>query len=178
MHFEKQKTSQRIYEGKIVNLRKDEVILENGDTAFREVVEHPGGVAVLAVDETGEAFFVEQYRYAAGQTLLELPAGKLEPGEDPMQAAARELEEECGVAAKSLTPLAKMIPTCAFCTEVIHIFLATGLIKTKQNLDADEFLTVKKMPVEKARELVLHGEIPDAKTQLGVLKYTALLDDK
>lgn len=175
-HFEKKLNSTMLYEGKIINLRRDQVQLEDGRTTMREVVEHHGGVAVLAVDENDQILFVSQFRYPFGKVLLELPAGKLEKGEDPAECGRRELLEECGCHAKTFQPLAELYPTCAYDTEIIHVFYAEGLTNGKQNLDPGEFLTVEKIPIDKAVELVLSGEIPDAKTQLGILKYKMLRD--
>lgn len=175
-HYEKTLDSTPLFAGKILNLRRDTVQLENGETAFREVVEHNGGVAVLAIDENDCVFFVEQFRYPFGEVLLELPAGKLEKGEDPAAAGVRELEEECGCVADVFLPLGKLYPTCAYDTEIIHLYWATGLRATRQKLDADEFLTVKRLPLAQAVQLVLDGKVPDAKTQLAVLKFTALRD--
>ena len=173
-HYEKTIYSRLIYEGRILNLRRDMVELENGNTASREVIDHPGGVAVLPLDDNGNILFVSQFRYPFGAVLLELPAGKLEKGEDPAACGMRELGEECGCTADIFRPLAKMYPTCAYDTEVIHIYYAAGLRAAKQHLDEDEFLTVRRIPVEKAFQMVLAGEIPDAKTQLGILKFCAL----
>lgn len=173
-HYEKLRCSQQIYSGKILGLRRDMVELENGHVTVREVVEHPGGAAILALDEKGQALFVRQFRYPFGQVLLELPAGKLERGEDPEICARRELEEECGYRAEEFALLAKLFPTCAYDEEIIHIFLARGLVPTAQRLDEDEFLTVERIPVEKAVKMALAGEFPDAKTQLGILKYALL----
>lgn len=175
-HYEKQISTERIYEGKIINLRRDTVELENGSTAAREVVEHNGGVCVLAVDEQDCIYFVRQYRYAMGKVLLELPAGKLEKGEDPAACGMRELMEECGCKARTFLPLATLYPTCAYVTEVIHVFFASDLSAVPQKLDEDEFLDVEKIPAEKALQMVLDGEIPDAKTQVGLLKWKALRD--
>ena len=173
-HYEKTIDSKVIYEGKILTLRRDTVELENGNHAAREVIDHPGGVAVLAIDEHEHILFVSQFRYPFGGVMLELPAGKLERGENPQECGVRELSEECGCKADCFVPLAKMYPTCAYDTEIIHIFLATGLHQSRQHLDEDEFLTVRRIPVEKAVQMVLDGEIPDAKTQLGILKYDNL----
>ena len=175
-HFEKKLESTLLYEGKILNLRRDKVELEDGRTTSREVVEHNGGVAVLAVDSEENILFVSQFRYPFGEVLLELPAGKLEKGEDPAQCGRRELMEECGCEAEIFKPLAQLYPTCAYDTEIIHVFYAAGLKEGKQNLDPGEFLTVQKIPIDKAVEMVLEGKIPDAKTQLGILKYKALRD--
>ena len=170
-HFEKMLTTERIYEGKIIHVRKDIVELENNATSIREVVEHPGGVCVLAVDEQGMAFFVRQYRYGAQQVLLELPAGKLEYGEDPLACGKRELLEECGCIADEFIALSPIIPTPAYDSEVIHIYLAKGLHPARQSLDEDEFLTVEKLSIEQVAEMILEGDVPDAKTQSGVLQY-------
>ena len=173
-HYEKTLRSERLYEGRILALRRDLVELENGRTATREVIDHSGGVAVLATDDDGNILFVRQFRYPFGAVLLELPAGKLERGEDPAACGLRELGEECGCTAETFLPLGKLYPTCAYDTEVIHLFYAAGLRATAQHLDEDEFLTVERIPLERAVELVLEGKIPDAKTQLGILKFQAL----
>lgn len=175
-NFEKQTASKLVYDGKIIRLKVDTVELENGNSATRELVEHPGGVCVLATDQNGDILFVSQFRYPFGQVLLELPAGKLEPGEDPETCGRRELSEECGCTADVFEPLGLLYPTCAYLNEVIHIFYARGLTFTGQHLDPDEFLTVQRIPVQKAVEMVLSGEIADAKTQIGILKYKALCD--
>lgn len=175
-HFEKTLDSKLIYQGKILSLRCDTVELENGNTAYREVIDHSGGVAVLAVDEQDRILFVSQFRYPFADVLLELPAGKLEKGEDPLTCGIRELREECGCTAAHVQPLAQLYPTCAYDTEVIHVFYATGLQADSQCLDDDEFLTVEKIPVDEAIKLVLQGKIPDAKTQIGILKFKALRD--
>ena len=173
-HYEKTLDTTPIYNGKIINLKVDTVELENGKISKREVVEHHGGVCVLAVDHQGCILFVSQFRYPFGAILLELPAGKLEKGEDPADCGRRELEEETGYQAGIYRPLAKMYPTAAYDTEIIHIYYASDLTATQQRLDPNEFLTVQKIPVEKAVQMVLAGEIPDGKTQLGILKYKAL----
>lgn len=175
-HFEKKIDSLTLYEGRIITLKRDTVELENGALATREVIEHPGGVAVLAVDENDCILFVSQFRYPFGEVLLELPAGKLEKGEDPAACGKRELSEECGCTAEHFSALAQMYPTCAYDNEIIHLFYASGLHETQQALDEGEFLTVERIPVEKAVQMVLEGKIPDAKTQLGILKYKALRD--
>lgn len=173
-HFEKHVRTERLYEGRILNLRKDIVELENGKLADREIVEHNGGVCVVAVDENDMVYFVRQYRYAVGQLLLELPAGKLEKGEDPAACGRRELEEECGLAADQFELLATLFPTCAYDTETIYVYYARGLHPVRQHLDADEFLTVERHSLKDALELVLEGKVPDAKTQVGILKYQFL----
>lgn len=173
-HFEQQISSERIYEGKIFAVRKDLAQLENGATVVREVIEHPGGVCVVAIDDRQEVFLVRQFRYGVGEELLELPAGKLERGEDPYQAALRELHEECGCTADELLPLAEIYPTCAYDSEKIYIYLARGLHFGTQQLDENEFLTVRRMPFAELLQLALDGSITDAKTLVGVLKYAVL----
>ena len=173
-HFEKKLASEPLYQGKILALRRDTVELEDGRTALREIVEHHGGVAVVALDQADNLLFVRQFRYAVGEELLELPAGKLEKGEDPAACGRRELEEECGCVCDTFVPLAKMYPTCAYDTEIIHIFYAAGLHPAKQHLDEGEFLTVERIPWRQAVQMVLDGKIPDGKTQLGILKFRAM----
>ena len=173
-HIEKTIDSTRIFEGKVVRLRRDTVELENGKQTFREVIDHPGGVSILAMDEEGKIFFVQQFRYPFGRMLLELPAGKLEPGEDPADSGRRELREETGCTAGRFVPMGKLIPTCAYDTEVIHLFFASELTRGEQDLDENEFLSVERYTLDEALQMVLDGEIIDAKTQIGLLKYQAL----
>ena len=162
------------YKGKVIDLALDTVRLENGRTATREVVIHHGGACVLAFNEKDEIALVRQFRYAAGRELLELPAGKLEAGENPLQAIEREIVEEIGYQALDMKPFGQIIPTCAYCTEIIYIHRAEQLLKAEQKLDADEFLDVLWLPFAKALEMVLAGEITDAKTCYAILKETAL----
>jgi ADP-ribose pyrophosphatase len=162
--------SQSIYNGKILNIRKDTVRLPDGSTALREVVEHNGGACVLALNEKNEIFMVRQFRYGAGKPLWELPAGKLEKDENPALCAARELEEEIGYRAEKIIPFGILHPTPAYCQEIIHIYRAEGLIKSKQKLDDGEFLEVAAIPFEKALEMVYTGEITDAKTVIAILR--------
>ena len=171
-HFEQELARKELYQGRIFTLTSHRVGLEDGGESQRDVVNHHGGACVAALDREGNLLLVRQYRFAVGRELLELPAGKLEPGEDPMEAAARELREETGYAAASLQKLTEMLPTPAYCTEVIHIYEATGLTPVGQDLDRDEFLDVVPMPLGEALEKVLSGEIIDGKTQVGVLLLT------
>lgn len=173
-HYEKMTESTRIYEGKILNLRRDTVELENGDKATREVIEHPGGVSILALDEHDNILMVRQFRYPTEKCIWEIPAGKRSPGEDPKECGMRELEEETGFTANSFELLGTLYPTPAYCTEVIYIYLAKDLVPSAQKLDEDEFLTVQPMSVEKVKDMILSGEITDAKTQIAVLKYLVL----
>ncbi len=164
-----------IFDGKIINVHVDDVELEDGTTSFREIVEHSGGVCVAALDENKELFFVRQFRYPFKRELIELPAGKLEKGEIPLEAGLRELEEECGVRADRVIDMGQIYPTVAYCSEIIYLFAATGLHPVIQHLDEGEFLSVEKMPLEKAAKMVLDGEIRDAKTVALILKLDKMV---
>ena len=164
-----------LYRGKIVNLRVDNAELPDGTTALREVIEHPGGVCVAALTEKEELLFVEQFRYPYMETVLELPAGKLEYGEDPCEAGKRELQEETGAAAKNYRDLGKLYPTPGYCGEIIHMYLAENLTFSEQHLDEDEFLEVRRIPLEEAFQMVMRNEIRDSKTQVGILKTYQLV---
>lgn len=173
-HTETRISGETIFSGRIFEVTVDEVRLENGDMAKREIVHHHGGACIAALTDAGEVYMVRQYRYAMGQELWELPAGKLEAGEDPFAAAKRELEEECGLVADRFIDLGPVWPTVGYCTEVIWTWAATGLHKTEMHLDEDEFLTPVKMPLDRAVEMVFSGEIRDAKTVAALLKLTEM----
>lgn len=173
-HTETRVSGETVFSGKIFEVTLDDVRLENGDTARREIVHHHGGACIAALTEAGEVYMVRQYRYAMGQELWELPAGKLEAGEDPFAAAKRELEEECGLTADRYLDLGPVWPTVGYCTEVIWTWAATGLHETAMHLDEDEFLTPVKLPLDKAVEMVFTGEIRDAKTVAALLKLAEL----
>lgn len=173
-HTEKTLSVQEIFSGHVVRLTLDKVELENGRSAMREVVHHRGGACIAALTEKDELYLVRQYRYALGQELWELPAGKLEEGEDPFEAAKRELEEECGLKADQYIDLHPFYPTVGYCSEVIYTWLARGLHPVPMHLDEDEFLTPTKMPLEEVCRMVLEGEIRDGKTVAAVLKIKAL----
>lgn len=165
---EKVLSSKRVYEGRIINLRVDTVSFPGGRTGAREVVEYAGAVAIVPVNEKGELLLVRQYRHAVGKTLLEIPAGKLEPGEEPLSSARRELLEETGFAAEYVTKLISFYSTPGFTTEELHLFLATGLTLKEQDLDEDEFIDVVPVPFERALEMIWTGEICDAKSVAGI----------
>lgn len=173
-HFEKKISAERLYKGRVLSFEVHRVELENGDTATREMIVHHGGVAIAALDEQDRLLMVRQYRYAVAQELLELPAGKLEPGEEPMACGLRELEEETGCAAERLVPLAEVYPVPPYCTEKIYVMRAEGLTRSSQHLDDDEFITVERVPFEEALRMVMAGEILDSKTQVGILKLAVL----
>ncbi|MDR1563996.1 MAG: NUDIX hydrolase [Oscillospiraceae bacterium] len=173
---EKTVLEQYIYKGRIINLRVDEITLPNGAPAKREVVEHHGGVCVAPLTAEGELIFVRQFRYPYKEVLLELPAGKLEKGEEPLAAGLRELKEETGAEALNVTDLGKLYPSPGYCGEVIHMYLSEVAAIGKTNPDEDEFLETVTIPLEKAVQMVIDGEIRDAKTQVMVLKIARLLN--
>jgi ADP-ribose pyrophosphatase len=172
---EKQLASDQIYTGKILNLRKDRVRLPDGREAVREVVEHPGAVAVVALDAEKNVYLVRQYRYPVGRILLEIPAGKLDPGEEPLACARRELAEETGLRALEWRLLATFYTTPGFSTELMHLFLATGLETFYAEADADEFLELEKLPLKEAINQTLDGTIRDAKSIAGILAAAQFL---
>ena len=170
MAQEKTLSSQRIYDGRILSLRVDRVLLENGQETVREVIDHQGAAGVVAFDEEGKLLMVRQYRYPIGQEMLELPAGKIDPGETPLQCAARELQEETGYKAETLTELGRVYPAAAYDVELVHLYYAQGLTPVQQNLDADEILSVERIDFDEVVRMVLNDEILDSKTQIGILK--------
>ena len=173
---EKTISSEQKFDGKIVKLFVDKAELEDGKIVTREVIRHPGGVCVLPLTEKNEVLFVRQFRYPHQTVLLEIPAGKLEPGEDPATCGRRELREEAGRTCGKYTSLGKLFPTPAYDTEVIHMYLAEDLsAPMQQDLDAGEFLDVLELPLEEVVTMIMDGKIADAKTQLAILKTWALL---
>lgn len=157
-----------VYRGKILNLRCDDARLPDGKPCKREIVEHSGGAAVLCVKE-GRIALVRQFRYAYGEELYEIPAGKLNAGEDPMLAAARELGEETGLSADALEPVMTLYPSPGYTDEKIYIFEAKGVREGRQHLDEGEFLRVEFVPVADVKAMIERGEIRDAKTIAAVL---------
>lgn len=159
-----------VYNGKIINVRCDDAELPDGNPCIREVVEHPGGVCIAAVTDNNELIFERQFRYPYMDILLELPAGKLERGEDSLLAGKRELLEETGYEAEEYESLGKFYPSCGYTEEIIYLYLAKNLKFKGQKLDEDEFINIEKIPLEKAVQMVVNNEIPDGKTQTAVLK--------
>ncbi|NLK52085.1 MAG: NUDIX hydrolase [Syntrophomonadaceae bacterium] len=161
--------SKQIYAGKIINLRVDEVRLPNGQPAAREIVEHPGAVTVAALTDREELIMVRQFRQPVKKILLELPAGKLDPGEEPLVCAQRELREETGMQAGRYELVSRYYTTPGFSDEIMYLFRATELQETEQSLDEDEFIEVLRVPLTEARQMINTGEIEDAKTIIGIL---------
>lgn len=169
--------SEEIFKGVVVHLFKDKVRLTNGSESVREVLRGCRAVCVIPIDEDGNVTVVRQYRYAHAKVLCEIPAGKLDEGEDFLEAAKRELFEETGIRADKYTFLGEIYTTPAFVDEVIYMYLATGLHESgEQHLDRDEFLNVEKIPLAELVDMTLRGEIRDAKTQTAVLKAAVMLE--
>lgn len=164
-----------VYQGIIVKVRRDKARLINGVIADREVVEHPGGVAVFAIDEQEQVLMVRQFRYPMGEEILELPAGKLEPGEDPKFSALRELKEETGIIPGSVRSMGCTYSSPGIFSEKIHLFLAQDLQEGMAQPDEDEFLEVVRIPLKKLLSMIADNQIVDAKTIAGTMKALLLL---
>ena len=169
-------SSQTVFDGRIITVKVDKALLPNGAQAAREVVEHPGGVCILALQEDGTVPMVRQFRYPLGDVMLELPAGKLEYGEEPRPAAIRELGEEVGLESDELTELGFIYVSPGFCTEKLHLYLARNVKSVPVHPDEDEFLDIVHLPFEKLADMVMSGEITDGKTVTAVLKTKVLLN--
>ncbi len=172
---EKTIDSEKIYDGAIIKLTLDTVICPNGAQAKREIVRHPGGVGVVPVDEDGYVYMVRQYRIPYDEIILEIPAGKLDKGEDIAAAAARELREETGLRAEKLQFMGEFYPSVGFCDERLRMFLATGLSQGETDLDEDEFVDLEKLHIDKLFEMIMNNEIKDGKTIAALLKARELL---
>lgn len=173
---EKTLEEKAIFDGRIIHISLDKVELPNGRESTREVVKHPGGVGIAALTENGEVLLVNQFRYPYKSEILEIPAGKLNPGEDPLECGKRELHEETGASAAEYISLGKLLPSPGYTNEIIHLYLAKGLTYGKQQPDEDEFLDVVKLPLEKAVQMVMSGELKDSKTQVALLKTWFLVN--
>ncbi len=171
-------SSELIYQGKVFTIRQDQVEIENGKTIKLDVVEHPGAVVILPIDQNRDIWFVRQYRHPAGEQLLELPAGTLNPGEFPLACAQREIREETGMAAKKFVPLGEFYNAPGYSTEFLYVFLATDLSLAPLPPDEDEMIDVIKIPFDHVFELVDQGEIRDAKTLATLLLAEHTLRNK
>jgi len=161
------------FAGRFIRVSLEEHRLPDGRRGAFEIVRHPGGAAVLPVLADGRVLLIRQFRPAVGTSILELPAGKLEAGEEPLLCAARELEEETGYRAGRLEPLGQMWTAVGFCDELLHLFLARDLSRGEQALEPDEFIETVPLPLDEALALLRRGEIRDGKTQLALLLYAA-----
>ena len=161
---------ERVYEGRRICVTRDRVVLPNGKQTQLEVIRHPGAAAMVPVDSEGNVLLVKQVRHSAASWLLEVPAGTLEQGEDPIVCAERELQEEAGVKASRLLPLGNIWTSPGFTDECIWLYLALDLVPCQADLDEDEVLTVEKMPFQQAVAMALSGEIHDAKSVCALLR--------
>ena len=164
------------YKGILMDVHVDTVELPNGGTSLREVADHTDGVAVLPLDERNNVLVVSQYRYVFGRTTLEIPAGKLDEGEEPAAGALRELREETGAVPEVFLPLGRLLPSPGCFGETLHLFLAQGLRMEAQHLDPDEFLNVERVPFDEMVHRCVNSEIEDAKTVAAVLRAKVLLN--
>lgn len=169
-------STETIYDGKIIRVERDMARLPDGSEAVREVVRHPGGVGVVAVDREGFVYMVRQYRYPFSKITMEIPAGKLDKGEDPFLAGKRELMEETGLSAGHMEKLGSFYASPGFCDEEIFVYLATDLTQGTANPDEDEFIACERIPLEKLIEMIEGGEIKDGKTVIGLLMAKNKLD--
>lgn len=172
---EKRIDGEEKYKGVIVRVVLDRVELMDGKITRREVVEHPGGVCVLPVDENGVCYMVRQFRYPFGKMLLEAPAGKLEKGEDPLECGVRELSEETGLSAEEMIPMGSMCTSPGYSTERLYLYLARGLHRGESHPDEGEFLNVERYPLSELVEMVMRNEIDDGKTVAAILKAEKIL---
>jgi ADP-ribose pyrophosphatase len=176
MNFEEKILStEDIYDGRVINLKVHTIELPDGKKSMREIVEHNGGVGVIAVTKDRRVFMVNQYRTAAKQMMLEIPAGKLEKGEDTYDAGMRELEEETGYRAKTFTELGSYYATPGYCEEKLTLYLATDLEFKGQHLDEGEFLNVSEHQLDELYQMVMDNKINDCKTAIAILKAKAIL---
>ena len=166
--------SKKVYDGKIIDIYVDRVELEEGKLAYREYVNHGGASCIIPIDENGNIILIRQYRHPAREEVLEIPAGTLDKGEDPQECALRELEEETGYKAGSITFLTKFYTAIGFCNEILYLYLAKDLTPGTQNFDADEFVTIEKYTLDQALEKVLSGEIKDSKTLVAIMLYNEI----
>ncbi|MBQ0138233.1 MAG: NUDIX hydrolase [Kurthia sp.] len=168
---EKTISSEPIYSGRIISVKKDQVLLPNGEIASRELVVHPGAVGIIPITNDGRLIVVEQYRKPLERSLVEIPAGKLEPGEEPAVTAVRELEEETGFGANSFTYLQTIATSPGFADEVVHLYVAKDLyrIENPASPDEDEFVELMTITLEEAEQMIEDGRIFDAKTVIAVM---------
>ncbi|MBE6607635.1 MAG: NUDIX hydrolase [Ruminococcaceae bacterium] len=167
--------SDTVFTGKVINVKTLSVRLPNGNEGYREIVEHNGGVCVAPLTDDNKLIFVHQFRCPYQEETLEIPAGKLEKGEDHREAWKRELKEETGCTAGSYEYMGIIYPTPGYCAEKLYLYFARNLTRSVQALDDDEFLNVEEIEIEKALEMVMNGEIKDSKTQIAVLKVARML---
>ena len=176
--FEKMVETTTMYSGIVVNVRRDVAELQNGNKTPREVVEHPGGVGIVPVTRDNKVLMVRQYRYPMEEELLEIPAGKLGAGEDPLECAVRELSEETGCTAGRMVDLGVTYPSPGFCREVLYIYLALDLQDGEMHLDENELLSVEAIDIGALVDMIMRNELPDAKSIIGIMKAQKYLEEK
>lgn len=176
--IEKQLKSDLVYDGSFLRVLRDEVELPDGKTTTREYIPHPGAAMIIPVTDQGQLVMVRQYRYAVQKVFIEFPAGKIDPGEETLETAKRELEEETGLIAKDFRHLTTIHPVIGYSNEKIELYLAKGLTATQQRLDHGEFLDVFEIPFDEAMEKMRAGEITDVKTMVGLFWYNQILSNK
>lgn len=174
IYKEKTVSSEKVFEGRIIKVKVDRVEMPDGSVATRELVEHPGGVGIVAITDKDEIILVEQYRKPLDKAIYEIPAGKLDPGEHHRTCGIRELEEETGLSAKVFDYMGFIYPSPGFTDEITHVYLAKELTQGETHPDDDEFLDVKKVPFDTALKMVMDGKINDAKSVFGILKYNMM----
>ena len=173
--YEKTLSSEKIFDGRVIHVTLDQIELPNGHKSSREVVNHPGGVCVAALNEKNQLYFVKQYRYPYHEVVLELPAGKLEKGSSPLENGIRELKEEVGAVGRDYRSLGELYPSPGYTAEIIHLFFCRIESLGQDCPDEDEFLDIIPINIDTAVEMVLNNEIKDSKTQTAVLKPAMLL---
>ena len=172
---EKTLKSEKIYEGAIINLRRDKVTVQGG-TSYREIIEHNGGAVIAALTEDKKLVMVRQYRKPADKVMLEVPAGKIDPGEKPLEAAVRELKEETGYTAEKVEFLTQFYPSVGYSEEVLYLYLCTGLIPGETNFDENEAIDIEEVELDRLFKMAMSGEIDDAKTLIAILMVKAMAD--
>lgn len=175
---ERQISSKEVFKGKLLHVFYDEAELPNGETGTREWIKHPGACAVVPVFENGDVMLIRQFRYPMAQIFWEVPAGKIDPGEDQDSTAFRELEEEAGLRAEKYEYVGHFYPGIGYSDELIHIYLAWGLTSVSQNMDEDEFVIKERIPFQKAVQMVHSGEINDGKTVICLLRAWEVWEKK
>ena len=173
---EKTLKSERIYEGHIINLRRDEVTVQNG-TSMREIVEHNGGAVLAAVTDEGKLVMVRQYRKPAKRVMLEVPAGKIDPGEAPETTAKRELKEETGYTPEHVRFLMQFYPSVGYSEEILYLYLCTGLAEGETHFDENEALDIEEYEIDELYEMVMAGKIEDGKTIIAILTVKKLMEE-
>ena len=175
--YERQIESQTVYEGMIVNIRRDKAQLQNGSVVPREVVVHTGGVGIVPLTDDRKVLMVRQYRYPMEEELLEIPAGKMSEGEEPLHCAIRELSEETGCAAGKIIDLGATYPSPGFCSETLYLYLAMDLQYGSMHLDEDELLSLEAVDIDELMKLIMANELPDSKSIIGIMKTKKFLDE-